>query len=202
VGEAGDEGWTLERSLDRSLRARSASASRSSWAPFRGDGLETLEDLGEPLAGLLARAGGEDAADRRRRSSAAGSWRSGRACCAGSAPCSSDLLDLAVFRERPLEGRYPYVWLDAHMLIEATAQPRDLVLARCSPILLDQPVDLARGDPVDAALLNDGHERPARSACAAPESSGSSFRSAATGSPGRSRRRASATPAADSRCDA
>jgi hypothetical protein len=44
---------------------------------------------------------------------------------------------------------------DLDLLVQATAQPRDLILAHVvQPQLLDQPVDLAGGDPVDIGLLD------------------------------------------------
>ena len=72
----------------------------------------------------------------------------------------SDLLDLAV---QPDVGVAALKWAlaeHAHLFIEATAQPRDGVLAdRGNAELLDQAVDLARGDPVDVGLLDHRHQR-------------------------------------------
>jgi len=49
---------------------------------------------------------------------------------------------------------------DGDLLIERAAQRRDPVLGHAGdPQLLDQAVDLARGDPVDICLEHDGHDR-------------------------------------------
>ena len=71
----------------------------------------------------------------------------------------ADLLDLAVephvgvaALQRPFAER-----LD--LLVQAAAQPRDLVLAHVHAHLLDQPVDLAGGDAVDVGLLDDRDQR-------------------------------------------
>src|SRR4051794_29581356 len=66
-----------------------------------------------------------------------------------------DLLDLAVepdvggaALQRPLPER-------PDLIVEAATQPPDLVIAHLHAHLLDQPIDLARGDTVDVGLLDD-----------------------------------------------
>ena len=54
--------------------------------------------------------------------------------------------------QRPLPER-------RHLLVQAPAQPADLVLAHPHPELLDHAVDLARGDAVDIGLLDDRDQR-------------------------------------------
>jgi len=46
-----------------------------------------------------------------------------------------------------------------HLLIQALTEPRHLVLAHAHAELLDDAVDLARGDAVDVGLLHDRDER-------------------------------------------
>ena len=72
----------------------------------------------------------------------------------------SDLLDLAVEPHVGVAALKRALAEHAHLLIEATAQPRDLILRHPrDPELLDEAVDLARAHAVDIGLLDDGHER-------------------------------------------
>jgi hypothetical protein len=70
----------------------------------------------------------------------------------------------------PLDlGVQPQIWVatlqrplpeDPDLLVQATAQPRHLVLAQVAQAhLLHQPVDLAGGNPVDICLLDDRDQR-------------------------------------------
>ena len=71
----------------------------------------------------------------------------------------ADLLDLAV---QPQVGVAALQWPlaeDLHLLIEAATEPGDLVLGQMQPHLLDEAVDLARGDAVDVGLLDDRDQR-------------------------------------------
>ena len=71
----------------------------------------------------------------------------------------ADPLDLGVHPQvgvGPLQGPLPE---DADLLVQAAAQPGDLVLTQLVQArLLHQPVDLAGGDPVDIGLLDDGDQ--------------------------------------------
>ena len=90
---------------------------------------------------------------------------------------------------------------DTDLLVQAAAQPGDLVLGHALQAELgDQPVDLAGGDAVDVGLLPRPRPGPARPAGVAPRSRGSSCQRAAWGWPARAGRRGCPRSGAGSRC--
>src|SRR5215217_4315621 len=65
-----------------------------------------------------------------------------------------DALDLGVQPQIRVGALQFALAKHAHLLVEAAAEPADLVLAHAAqPELLDQAIDLARGDAVDVGLL-------------------------------------------------
>jgi hypothetical protein len=72
--------------------------------------------------------------------------------------------DLDHFRVQPQVGVRPLqrpLPERLHLVVEPSAQRRDAVLGHAvDPELLDQPVDLARGDAVDVGLHHDRDDRP------------------------------------------
>ena len=121
---------------------------------------------------------------------------------ARNAAAVADLLDLGVDEQirvaalqRPLAER-----LD--LLVEQPGDPADLALGDPQPEALDELIDPPRRDAADIRLLDDRRPAPARSACAAAGSSGSSCPDGSWGSATRSPPPGCPSAAADSRCDA
>ena len=114
----------------------------------------------------------------------------------------ADLLDLRVDEQigvaalqRPLAKRL-------HLLVEQPGDPADLGLADPQPEALDELIDPPGRDAADIGLLDHRRPAPARSACAAAGTTGSSCPDGSWGSATRSPQPWCPTAWADSRCDA
>ena len=88
------------------------------------------------------------------------------------------------------------------VLIQRLADAADVRLGDPQPEPLDELVDAPRRDAAAHRPAGPPPTAPARSACAAPESSGSSCPAGAWGSAAPARRRGCPSAAPDSRCDA